>query len=74
MCIDLHHLNVVILGTLSYSQNIGSAMPPDIARKVAAFFANYPERQFVKKHVLIQAGEDPRGRFSLLRARCGSTI
>lgn len=42
-------------------------MPPEIAHKVAAFFANYPEREFVKKHVLIQAGEDPRGAFFLTK-------
>lgn len=42
-------------------------MPPEIAAKVAAFFANYPERKYARKHVLIQAGEDPGGVYYLTK-------
>jgi CRP-like cAMP-binding protein len=42
-------------------------MPPEIAEKVAAFFAQYPERQFARRHVLIEAGEDPKGAYYLTK-------
>ncbi len=37
------------------------SMPPEVAAKIAAFFARYPQRQLPKGLILIQAGEDPSG-------------
>lgn len=44
-------------------------MRTEIADKIQAFFSKYPEREFARQQILVQAGEDPAGIFYLVAGR-----
>ena len=44
-------------------------MDDHVATKIEDFFADYPTKHFVDRHVLIQAGDEPPGIFHLLNGQ-----
>jgi CRP-like cAMP-binding protein len=44
-------------------------MDDDVAKKVRAFFEHYPERHFMRRQMLVHAGEEPSGVFYVLEGR-----